>query len=712
MVKDPASEIATPEARGTPLTPSRFGAEQGGFFGHPRGLRTLFFTEMWERFSYYGMRAILILFMTAAVVDGGLGFGADKAGPIYAMYTSLVYLATVPGGWLADNFLGQRRSVLYGGIVIMTGHILLAMHGLPTFFAGLGCVVIGTGLLKPNISVIVGQLYSEEDRRRDSGFSIFYMGINLGAFSAPLVCGWLAQSATFKGLLRGWSIDPVNSWHWGFAAAAVGMFFGLLQYLITGRDLGTAGLKPSVAADSPIARRNRRTLGVSVATLVVVVGALIYFDSTARHLDAVTWESAQEGLVVRGTLPGGGEPLALNEGEPIPLGELESVLGEDTAAGLRMAVLREELQAGRAEGRLTDVFLRVPTEEVVTTDGRVLEPSARQTVRIGEVSFSTTPQQALRIVGRPMEQPGREVLLGEVAPEKLEFTGHVKPLKKPIAQAVLKNVVERGGASGVLTSQDVKLGGLNTSNIHSGFTVLLLVTVVGFFLRLFLAGEWTRPERARLVTIFVLFCGAAVFWGIFEQAGSTLTLFADRSTDNAIFGREFPSSWWQSVNAAMIVLLAPLFAWLWLALGKHNPSYPAKFAVGLLFAGLGFAVLVGGATLSRGGVLVSPFWLLLVYLLHTIGELFLSPVGLSSMTKLAPARVVSLMMGVWFLAASVGNFMGGTVSGYYEKFALPTLFGLIAASGVLMALLMFALVVPIKRMMDRSGASAYSGGGH
>jgi POT family proton-dependent oligopeptide transporter len=201
---------------------------------------------------------------------------------------------------------------------------------------------------------------------------------------------------------------------------------------------------------------------------------------------------------------------------------------------------------------------------------------------------------------------------------------------------------------------------------------------------------------------FVLFCGAAVFWGVFEQAGSTLTLFAERSTVNSIFGIDFNSSAWQSVNALFIVLLAPFFAWMWTSLGKRNPSDPAKFSVGLLFAGLGFLVLVGGAMNSSGWQRVSPLWLLSVYFLHTVGELCLSPVGLSSMTKLAPARVVGLMMGVWFLAASVGNYISGSVAGVYEDLALPSLFAYIAAGAGLMALVMFLLVGPIKRMLARS----------
>jgi proton-dependent oligopeptide transporter, POT family len=504
------------------------------FLGQPRGLSTLFFTEMWERFSYYGMRAILMLFMTTAVERGGLGFTAEKAGPIYAMYTSMVYLAAVPGGWLADNLLGQRRAVLYGGMIIMLGHVLLAMHGISFFYAGLCCVVLGTGLLKPNISVIVGSLYDKDDNRRDAGFSIFYMGINIGAFSAPLVCGWLAQSGRFREFLTGIGVDPLNSWHWGFGAAAVGMFFGLLQYLLTSKTLGDAGLLSERARDPKAQEQARQTLKIWGAACFLVVAAI--------------------------------------------------------------------------------------------TTGLVMFPH-------------------------------------------------------------------------LATSE----------NIKGGFAIVLFTVVVTFFGKLLLDSSFTKPERARLLTILVLFCGASIFWGIFEQAGSTLTLFADRSTKNEVFGVVFPSAFWQSTNAALLVLFAPVFAWLWQTLGRRDPSVPLKFAFGILFAGLGFAVLVVGASQAMSGERVSPLWLFSVYLLHTIGELCLSPVGLSSMTKLAPVRVVSLMMGVWFLATAVGNFLGGSVSGYYEKFSLPTLFAIVATSGFIMSAFMFALVRPIKHMLARSDKPAADG---
>ena len=244
------------------------------FFGHPRGLATLFFTELWERFSYYGMRALLILFMTAPVAAGGLGFDTGKAGIIYGTYVGLVYFTAVPGGWLADRFLGQRRATLYGGVLIMLGHICLAMPFLATFYTGLGLIISGTGLLKPNISVMVGQLYSEEDRRRDAGFSIFDMGINLGAFFAPLVCGWLAQSQEFRDILARAGLTPESAWHWGFGMAAIGMFFGLVQYLGGWKYLGDAGMHPGGAGDAAARAANRRTLmrwSIGIAGFVVLL---------------------------------------------------------------------------------------------------------------------------------------------------------------------------------------------------------------------------------------------------------------------------------------------------------------------------------------------------------------------------------------------------------------------------------------------------------
>lgn len=480
------------------------------FFGHPRGLSTLYFTEMWERFSYYGMRALLILFMTASVERGGLGFTDSKAGAIYGLYTAMAYLLGLPGGWVADRVLGPRKSVLYGGMIIASGHFSMALPGMETFYLGLVLIVIGTGLLKPNVSTMVGALYSKDDQRRDAGFSIFYMGINLGAFIAPLVCGWLGQRV---------------SWHTGFAAAGFGMVFGIIQYVLGSKHLGDAGLYPAPAESPEAADRLRRNaLIAGVVVLVLLVG----------------------------------------------------------------------------------------------------------------FGFGA-------------------------------YTGAIGVSAKQIADAA---------------------------------GVMLLGIVVVFFGWLFTSSNWTPEERKRLFAIGVLFLAAALFWSVFEQAGSTLNLFADRNTNNVVLGYSYPSSWFQSLNSLFIIALAPVFAWLWIRLARNGsePSSPAKFALGLVLVGAGFAILIWAARMAEQGVQVSPMWLTMTYLLHTCGELCLSPVGLSAMTKLAPVRIGGLMMGVWFLAASVGNFIGGRISSFYESWALPSLFGAVGFFAIGAGVLMFLLVRPIKRL--------------
>ena len=488
-------------------------ATDRAFFGHPRGLSTLFFTEMWERFSYYGMRALLLLYMTAPIAAGGLGFDAAQGGAIYGLYTSMVYMATLPGGWIADRLIGQRRAVLYGGILIASGHFSMAVPSMATFYLGLFLIVIGTGLLKGNVSVIVGQLYGPADIRRDAGFSIFYMGINLGAFIAPLVCGYLGQQV---------------NWHFGFAAAGVGMLLGVIQYVMGSKNLGDAGMHPAPAASPEAAAALKRKAQIWGAVIVVV-------------------------LLVIGV----------------------------------------------------------------------------------------------------------------------------------------------GGYTGMVP--------ITATQIADAAGVFLLLVTVGFFGWLFFSSGWTREERNRLYVIGVLFLAASLFWSVFEQAGSTLNLFADRNTRNEVLGYAYPSSWFQSVNSLFIFALAPVFAWLWVRLASQGgePSSPAKFAFGLIFVGAGFLILVIPARMSEQGALVSPMWLIATYFLHTVGELVLSPVGLSAMTTLAPARIAGLMMGVWFLATSVGNFIGGRVAGFYEAFALPTLFGAVAGFAIGAGLVLFALVPSMRKLMPK-----------
>jgi POT family proton-dependent oligopeptide transporter len=471
------------------------------FFGHPRGLSTLFFTEMWERFSYYGMRALLILFMTAPVAAGGLGFDTAVAGAIYGLYTSSVYMACLPGGWIADRLLGARRAVLYGGILIACGHFSMAIQSLATFYLGLVLIVLGTGLLKGNVAVVVGQLYSREDHRRDAAFSIFYMGINLGAFIAPLVCGYLGQRV---------------NWHVGFGAAGVGMTFGLVQYVLGARHLGDAGLHPAQTLD-PGAKR---------WTTIVAIGLLL------------------------------------------------------VGAGMLAGVI-------------------------------------------------------------------------------------------PITA---KQIADAAG-------------------------VLLIGGAIVFFGWLFLSSGWTPIERHRLYAIAMLFVAACLFWSLFEQAGSTLNLFGDRASRTEIVGWTFPSSYFQSLQPLFIITFAPVFAWLWIKLGSREPSSPTKFAFGLLLAGAGFALLVPAARIAATGVKVSPMWLVATYLLHTWGELSLSPVGMSAMTKLAPARITGLIMGVFYLSISIGNFTGGRISSLYGTFPLPTLFGVVGAFGLVAGVVMLFIAPSIKRLM-------------
>jgi POT family proton-dependent oligopeptide transporter len=482
------------------------------FFGHPRGLSTLFFTEMWERFSYYGMRALLILFMTAAPAAGGLGFDTATAGAIYGLYTSMVYMTTLPGGWIADRLIGPQRAVLYGGILIASGHFSMAVPTLSSFYLGLVLIVIGTGLLKGNVAVIVGRLYSANDIRRDAGYSLFYMGINTGAFIAPLVCGYLGQRV---------------SWHVGFAAAGVGMVLGLIQYSVGRKYLGEAGRYPADAG-SPEERARR-----------------------AR--DAAKW----------------------------------------TAIGVAVLLA-------------------------------------------GGIGISTG-------------------LLPITATQLADAAGY-----------------------------------------------FLLGLTVAFFGWVFLSPGWTPRERKQLYVIGVLFLGAALFWSQFEQAGSTLNLFADRDTSNSVLGWEFPSSWYQSLNALFIITLAPVAAWLWVYLGRRGaePSSPAKFGIGLVLVGAGFAVLVFGAVLAENGVKVSPMWLVIVYLLHTCGELSLSPVGLSAMSKLAPVRIGGLIMGVWYLGSAMGNYIGGRMAAFYESMTLPSLFGSIAAFGIAAGLLLLLFARPMRRLEE------------
>jgi len=514
--------------------------------GQPRGLWVLFITEMWERFSYYGMRALLVLYLiestnevlTSGEINQNPGFGwsEESAYLLYGVYTWAVYLTPIFGGWLADKFLGTHRSMLIGGWIIACGHITLAITeffgitagkavtlqtgpgALICFITGLALIVIGTGFFKPCVSVMVGQLYKRDDPRRDSGFTIFYMGINLGAFFSPLVAGSLGERI---------------GWHWGFGSAAVGMLLGLFFYQVF-RPRYLAGV-----GDPPPQKASLKTL--AVGALVVAALALVAWLLGAY---ALPWMRSRE---------------------------------------------------------LEHVFWLV-------------------------------------IVGAA------------------------------------------------------------------------LIGIVAFVM------AQRAEERAPLGVIFILaLIGNIFFWTAFEQAGSSMNVFAKTNTDRTLGGllgeAGFPASWYQSVNPLAILIFAPVFAWLWMWLGRRrlDPSTPMKFSLGLFLLGIAFLGMVFGAMEARGDNLAGPQWLLITYVVYTWGELCLSPVGLSMVTKLAPDRLQSLMMGFWFFTFSLANLLAGLVARFSTKIeaghvtfvfeGLPGFFLMLVVFPLIAGAVLWALTPLLKRMM-------------
>lgn len=497
-----------------------------GFFGHPLGLRTLFFTELWERFSFYGMKAMLFLFIIEEVSSGpqsGLGIEETTGGAIAGLYNSGVYLLALPGGWLADRMFGQRRCVMWGGIIIASGHFSMVATNANVlfFYLGLLLIIIGTGLLKPNISTMVGELYeSDLGARRDAGFSIFYMAINIGAFTAPLACGAVRQS---------WG------WHYAFGLAGVGMTLGVLWYWFDQGALGDAGKK---TITSPEEQRSAKAI---VRKTLLITGAVIAVCAALHYsgLYEVTWIRASQ------------------------------------------------------------------------------------------------------------------------------FMGY-----------------------------------------------FILVLVAGFlgYVAFFTGLKW--EETKKVLVIGILFVVTALFWSAFEQASTSLNVFARDFTQRVFFNTEIPTEFLQAINPLFIVALSPVFGALWIRLAAKNlnPNIPLKFALGMLQLSVAFFVLMIAAGLAGGGAVetgyageqskVLPTWLCLTYLLFTTGELCISPVGLSTITKLSPAKYTSQMMGVWFIAAALGNLIAGRVGGLIENYPHRTIFQsvamIIGVAGILML-----LVTPViqKRMM-------------
>ena len=475
---------------------------------HPKGLRTLFFTEMWERMSFYGMRGILVLFMTASLINGGLAIDPVSASAIYGIYSASVYLVALLGGWVADRHIGQQNAILYGGFIIMIGHFLLAFTNLETFYLGLIFIVLGTGLLKPNISAIVGGLYEDDQHKKESGFTIFYMSINIGSVLGFFICGYLGENI---------------GWHYGFGAAGIGMAFGLLQFILTRKNLGKIGIKPSIE----LSKQQK-------------VNEIIFLIFTFFILFLVIFT----GL------------LGLWAFDPIP--------------------------------------------------------------------------------------------------------------------------------------------------IANALTIVIISIAAIYFLYLFVFGKLNEDERKKIILIIVLFFGAAFFWSGFDQAGSSFNIFAKEYTDRIILGWEYPASWLQVLNPLLVVILSPFMAYLWIYLGRKmlDPSLPFKFGIGLIFMAIGFIFIAVGANIALQDGMASARWLLLTYLFHTLGELTLSPIGLAAISNLSPKRYVGQMMGVWFLASSLGAIIAGLLSGqatYDGLTSMPGLFNYIAIISAIGGLFLILISRPLNK---------------
>ena len=444
------------------------------FLGHPGGLSTLFFTEMWERMSYYGMRALLVLFMTASMQEGGLAITVASATAIYGLYTGAVYFMGLPGGWIADRLIGGQKAVWYGGIIIMSGHIVLAIPSDETFFLGLILVVLGTGLLKPNIGAMVGQLYSPEDQRRDAGYTLYYMGINIGSVIGYIVCGWLQVNMGY---------------HWAFGAAAVGMGLGLIQYRHTLKKLDGAGAEPMVKLAPQAAKKAYMAIAAFLVALAIVTFLMM---SGSLSIDPVTF-----------------------------------------AQYVAIAI--------------TAVFL-------------------------------------------------------------------------------------------------------------------------AYYAGVYMFGNLTDDEKKRLGALFLVCLASIFFWAGFEQAGSSLNLFGRDYTERMVGTFEIPTAWFQSANSFFIVILSPFFAAMWINLAKRmiTPSYGIKCAVGLIIMATGFIVMFFAAQIAASGLKAAPYFLIATYFLHTVGELCLSPVALSAVSKLSPKRFAGQMMGVFVLTYSIGNVVAGLLAGNFD----------------------------------------------
>lgn len=475
------------------------------FFGQPWGLSTLFFTEFWERFSYYGMRALLIFYLIDKVSNGGLGFDTATGASIMSIYGSLVYMSSVIGGFISDRLLGSRRTVFWGGVLIMFGHIVLSLPlGAGALYGSIALIVLGTGLLKPNVSEMVGTLYTENDVRRDSGFTIFVMGINFGSLLAPYVVGTIGQTYNY---------------HLGFSLAAIGMFFGLLQYWYGGRHLSAASLQPSDPIEPGEGKGLIQRLLLVVVLVVVVLGAMAGFKA------------------------------------------------------------------------------------------------------------------------------------------------------------------------------------FNVNNVILLISLLGIAIPVWYFIMMLSSKKTTKVERSRVWAYVPIFIASVLFWAIEEQGSVVLALFAAKQTQlNLGFIKLLPS-WFQMLNPLFIIIYGPIFAWFWVKLGKRQPSTPAKFSWGLLFAGLSFLVMVIPISIHGTSFKVSALWLVLSWVIVEIGEMLISPVGLSATTKLAPKAFQSQMMSMWFLGDAAAQAINAQLVKLYTPANEMAYYGILGVIVMAFGILLFTLVPRIKKLM-------------
>ncbi len=607
---------------GEPNIPS----QNDDFFGHPRGLSTLFFTEFWERFSYYGMRALLVLFLVAPVVgeNPGFGFSDARATAIYGIYTFFVYALALPGGWVADNIWGQRKSVFVGGCIIAVGHFsmaapLIGLPGGPTFYLGLALITIGTGLLKPNVSVMVGGLYPEGGARRDAGFSIFYMGINFGAIVGPTLCSLLGEG---------------YNWHWGFSLAGFGMVLGLISYKLGSPYLGDIGKFRTEDSPQTVSKRTRNFY-IITAVGIAVVGV-------------VAW------LMNSGVLAIGLEQLALF------LGMLVALIAVIYFAWL-MLNMRWII------GLL--VFTAVILIGFMTIADNTFILAFRNSILITVLAFLIINVVRVLMPSVNVNRTNKRLMV---------------IFWLFILAALFWAGFEQAGASLNLFAERFTDRLFGPYAWLSGVTPIVLSIVVAVIL-FYVCYKIFKKDIWNLIKVIIGIACAGVVVGSYF-------LFA-----NLAEGWTMPASMLQNINPLWIVILAPVFGslWVWLAKRDANPSIPVKFALGLFGLAAGFFVISWGAAVNSGAAQASAGWLVVTYFLFTVGELCLSPVGLSSMTKLAPEGKGSQMMGIWFVGSALGSLFAGLIAGQLGETSPSNLFWILAiiiAAGGLVALLVSPFV--------------------